>query len=135
MAEQPDQRLKRAIIEVVRAQLRENDPPETKQTLERLLQQGFTEQEALKLIGERVRQIARCEPRSDPVALDSLRKRDAADEVARSAGGRSVSPEDRSAVGPCGHQPGSGECVPRHRRDRLDDKCHVVICEPRKHRQ
>ena len=51
MAEQPDQRLKRAILEVVKTQLRENDPPETKQTLERLLQQGFTEQEALKLIG------------------------------------------------------------------------------------
>jgi uncharacterized protein with ATP-grasp and redox domains len=44
-------RLKKAILEVVRAQLRENDPPETKQTLERLLREGFTEEEALKLIG------------------------------------------------------------------------------------
>ena len=51
MGNHPNQRLKRAILEVVNTQLRENDPPETRQTLERLLHQGFTEQEALKLIG------------------------------------------------------------------------------------
>jgi len=51
MAELPDQRLKRAILEVVKTQLRESDPPETRQTLERLRRQGFSEQEALKLIG------------------------------------------------------------------------------------
>jgi hypothetical protein len=51
MEKHPDQRLRQAIIEVVNAQLKENDPPETKQTLERLRRQGFTEQEALKLIG------------------------------------------------------------------------------------
>ena len=44
-------RLKKAILEVVRTQLRDNDPPETKKTLERLVREGFTEQEALKLIG------------------------------------------------------------------------------------
>ena len=44
-------RLKKAILEVVRTQLRENDPPETQQTLDRLLGEGFTEEEALKLIG------------------------------------------------------------------------------------
>ncbi len=44
-------RLKEAILEVVRTQLRKNDPPETKQTLERLRGEGFSEKEALKLIG------------------------------------------------------------------------------------
>ena len=51
MEDYTNQRLKQAILEVVNNQLRKNDPPETKQTLERLLGQGFSEQEALKLIG------------------------------------------------------------------------------------
>lgn len=44
-------RLKKAILEVVQTQLRDNDPPETRKTLERLMNEGFTEQEAMKLIG------------------------------------------------------------------------------------
>ena len=51
MGTRDTKRLKKAIQEVVRTQLRENDPPETKKTLERLMREGFTEQEALKLIG------------------------------------------------------------------------------------
>ena len=46
-----NQRLKKAILEVINNQIRANDPPETKQTLVRLRQQGFSEKEALKLIG------------------------------------------------------------------------------------
>jgi len=51
MAATTDQRLKRAILEVVRNQIRENDPPETKKTLDRLVGEGFSKDEAMKLIG------------------------------------------------------------------------------------
>lgn len=46
-----NQRLRQAILEVINTQIRENDPPETKQTLIRLQGQGFPEEEALRLIG------------------------------------------------------------------------------------
>ena len=51
MAKDTDQKLKKAILEVISIQIRDNDPPETKQALIRLQKQGFTEEEALKLIG------------------------------------------------------------------------------------
>ena len=44
-------RLKSAILEVVDNQLRDNDPPETKQTYERLLNEGHSDSEAKRLIG------------------------------------------------------------------------------------
>ena len=44
-------RLRKAILEVINTQIRDNDPPETKQALIRLQGQGFSEEEALKLIG------------------------------------------------------------------------------------
>jgi hypothetical protein len=44
-------RLKSAIIEVVENQLEANDPPEIKQTLDRLIFEGFSENEAKELIG------------------------------------------------------------------------------------
>ena len=44
-------RLRHAILEVINTQIRDNDPPETKQSLIRLQEQGFSEEEALKLIG------------------------------------------------------------------------------------
>jgi len=44
-------RLKAAILEVVENQLRDNNPPETKQTYERLLQEGHSAKEAKRLIG------------------------------------------------------------------------------------
>ena len=46
-----NKRLRAAILEVINTQVRDNDPPETKQTLIRLRDQGFSEEEALKLIG------------------------------------------------------------------------------------
>ncbi|NOQ67758.1 MAG: hypothetical protein GQ556_11175 [Desulfobacterales bacterium] len=51
MKKTEDQRLREAILEVIKSQIKENDPPETKQTLDRLLREGFPEEEALKLIG------------------------------------------------------------------------------------
>lgn len=44
-------RIRTAILEVIQNQLRDNNPPETRQTLVRLQAGGFSEQEALKLIG------------------------------------------------------------------------------------
>jgi hypothetical protein len=44
-------RLRKAILEVIHTQIRENDPPETKQALIRLQAQGFSEEETLRLIG------------------------------------------------------------------------------------
>ena len=43
--------LKAHIIQVVNNQLKNNDPPETKITYERLLNKGYSEQEAKELIG------------------------------------------------------------------------------------
>lgn len=42
--------LKAAILEVVDNQLEDNDPPETKQTLDRLMAVGYTEQQAKEKI-------------------------------------------------------------------------------------
>jgi hypothetical protein len=39
-----------AILEVVENQLRDGTPPETKQTFERLVAEGYSEQEAKRLI-------------------------------------------------------------------------------------
>ena len=46
--------LKAAILEVVENQLRENNPPETRQTFERLLATGYPRQEAMEMIGSAV---------------------------------------------------------------------------------
>ena len=43
--------LKSAILEVVENQLKANDPPETRQTFDRLISEGYSEKEAKKLIG------------------------------------------------------------------------------------
>ncbi len=43
--------LKHAILEVVNNQLRDLDPPETKQTYDRLIADGISDQEARQLIG------------------------------------------------------------------------------------
>ncbi len=43
--------LKSAILEVVDNQLQANDPPETRQTFDRLVSEGYSEEEAKKLIG------------------------------------------------------------------------------------
>ena len=44
-------RLKATILQVVETQLKDNDPPETKQTFNRLISEGFSEEEAKRLIG------------------------------------------------------------------------------------
>ena len=43
--------LKSVILEVVNNQLQANDPPETRQTFDRLISEGYSEEEAKKLIG------------------------------------------------------------------------------------
>ena len=42
--------LRRALLEVVDNQLRDGNPPETRATLERLLAEGFSREQALDLI-------------------------------------------------------------------------------------
>jgi len=44
-------RLKALILQVVDNQLKNNDPPETKQTYNKLIKEGFSESEAKQLIG------------------------------------------------------------------------------------
>lgn len=51
MEKTENKRLRAAILEVINNQIRDNDPPETKKNLIRLQEQGFSEDEALKLIG------------------------------------------------------------------------------------
>jgi hypothetical protein len=43
-------RARAALLEVIENQVRSNDPPETKQTLDRLLRDGFSREESLKYI-------------------------------------------------------------------------------------
>jgi hypothetical protein len=43
--------LKAMILEVVDNQLQANDPPETRQTYDRLISEGHTEKDAKRLIG------------------------------------------------------------------------------------
>ena len=43
--------LKSAILEVVENQLQANDPPETRQTFDRLISEGYSEEDSKKLIG------------------------------------------------------------------------------------
>lgn len=43
--------LKAAILEVVNNQLEANEPPETKETLERLISDGFSKKKAMDMIG------------------------------------------------------------------------------------
>jgi SOS response regulatory protein OraA/RecX len=47
-------RLQKAILEVVENQIRENNLPETKRTLDRLLKKGYSKDDAMKLIGRAV---------------------------------------------------------------------------------
>lgn len=44
------QRLREAIVEIVENQLRDNNPPETKETLERLMETGETRENAIRYI-------------------------------------------------------------------------------------
>ncbi len=46
--------LKQAMLEVVDNQLRDNNPPETRQTYERLLREGHSERKAKELIATAV---------------------------------------------------------------------------------
>ena len=46
--------LKKLILEVVENQLRDNDPPETQQTLDRLLAAGHSRKRAMEMIGSAV---------------------------------------------------------------------------------
>jgi hypothetical protein len=45
------ERLQQSILAVVDRQIQDNDPPATKETYERLRNQGFADREARKLIG------------------------------------------------------------------------------------
>jgi len=50
MADQDPEILRAAIFEALENQLRDNSPPETRETLDRLLAEGFLEKEAKRLI-------------------------------------------------------------------------------------
>ena len=51
MKEQAVAARRRAILEVVENQMRDNNPPETRQTFDRLIGQGLSSEEAMRLIG------------------------------------------------------------------------------------
>lgn len=44
-------KLQEAILEVIRIQLRDNRPPATRLTLDRLISEGLSEKKAMRLIG------------------------------------------------------------------------------------
>jgi len=47
----PDKRLNKAVLDVVENQIRQLNPPATKETLDRLLREGHSQEEARRLIG------------------------------------------------------------------------------------
>jgi len=47
-----NEKLNEQIFEIINNQLRDNDPPETKETIERLREQGFDDLQARQLIGQ-----------------------------------------------------------------------------------
>ena len=49
-ASETNPELGRCILEVVENQIRDNDPPETRQTVDRLVAEGYTTDEARRLI-------------------------------------------------------------------------------------
>jgi hypothetical protein len=51
VAKSSNPRLRQAILEVVNNQLRDNTPPETAETLERLVSEGYTREQAIEFIG------------------------------------------------------------------------------------
>ena len=51
MTDETTKRLQGAINEVIKSQVLEENPPETRETLLRLLKEGFSEQQTLQLIG------------------------------------------------------------------------------------
>ena len=52
------ERARLAMIEAIEAQLRTNDPPETRETLERLVKSGLSREEAMKAIaGALIREV------------------------------------------------------------------------------
>jgi hypothetical protein len=57
MADDHDPLLKNIILDVVNKQIRGNDPPETRQTLERLMAAGYARQEAIEMIGSALVEI------------------------------------------------------------------------------
>lgn len=48
--DEDQKRRRKIILEVVENQIRDNDPPETRQTLGRLMKEGFSREEAVELI-------------------------------------------------------------------------------------
>ncbi len=54
MAEEYNPRLQATILAVVDNQIRARNPPETKQTLDRLMREGHSRPDARKLIGQAV---------------------------------------------------------------------------------
>ena len=51
MDEEGSELARAAIFEVIENQIRDNTPPETKETLKRLMAEGQSKEEAMKLIG------------------------------------------------------------------------------------
>ena len=47
-----NERLREQIFQIIRNQLRENDPPETKLTYDRLIKQGFDDSQTRQMIGQ-----------------------------------------------------------------------------------
>ena len=43
--------MRKVFLEIINNQIRDNNPPETKQTLDRLISEGISEKEAKDLIG------------------------------------------------------------------------------------
>ena len=51
MTESDSQIAREAIFEIIENQIRDNTPPETKQTYDRLIADGHSHEEAMKMIG------------------------------------------------------------------------------------
>jgi len=71
--------LKAAIMEVVENQIRDNSPPETLQTYQRLIREGHSEEEAKRLLGcvvssEKFEVLRKKEPFNENRFVEALNK-------------------------------------------------------------
>jgi len=64
--------LQKAILDVVENQIRENKPPATKETFDRLLKNGHSKDDAMKLVGSAVA-IELCEVLENKKPFDEKR--------------------------------------------------------------
>ena len=67
-----NEELREQIFEIIKNQLKDNDPPETKATFDRLRKQGFDDFQTRQLIGQCIAVLAGAQNRREYLYLSDL---------------------------------------------------------------